>query len=186
MPTINDANGTPANVTTRGMVKALAVSESLEGHTNRTHGQAFTWQFSTAATAADDCIFYIKNTDDLPLILEGIDLFISDDCAIYLKLGGTGTTAAGTVVTGVAMNAGSGEVADVTCLYAEDVESGGTFTGATECNRYSFESGTVVDTHNINFPMDIVIPKNQVFSIWVDTASVVIKGTLYGFFHNGV
>jgi len=184
MPTINDPNGQAADVTSEKMLKALCVSETLEGHTNRGHGQAFTWQFSTAATAADDCIFYIKNTDDLPMILEGLDLYVSNDCDVYLKLGGSGTTAAGTVVTGVPLNAGSGEVADVTCLYSEDVESGGTFTGAIECNRYCYESGTVVDTHNINFPMDIVIPKNQVFSIWTDTPSVVITGTLYGFFHD--
>ena len=183
MPTINDPNGTPASVTDERMVRTLAVSESLEGHTNRAHGAAYTWQFIDDPDAADDCIFYLKNNDTLPLILEGIDLFITDDCDVYLKLGGTGTTAAGTAITGANMNAGSGLAADVTCIHDGDIEAGGTFAGAVECNRYVYESGTLVDTHHMNFPMDIVIPKNQVFSIWVDTIAVVIKGTLYGFFH---
>jgi len=184
MPTLNDANGTPVSVDDENMVKTLAVTESLEGHSNRRHGSAYTWQFSNDPAAADDCIFYIKNNDDLPLILEGIDLFITDDCDVYLKLGGTGTTAAGTTVTGTNMNAGSGNDADVTCLHAEDIEAGGTFSGAVECCRFIYESGTLVDTHHMNFPMDIVIPKNQVFSLWVDTISIVVKGTLYGFFHD--
>jgi len=183
MPTLNDPNGTAAHVTDGNMLKVLSVRESLEVHSNRTHGSAYTWQFIDDPDAADDCIFYLKNTDDLPLILEGIDLFITSDCDVYLKLGGIGTTATGTAITGTNMNAGSGLAADVTCIHAGDVESGGTFSGAVECNRFVYESGTIVDTHNVNFPMDIVIPKNQVFSIWVDTISVVVKGTLYGFFH---
>ena len=180
---ITGPNAMPADVTDERMLRALCVSESLEGHTTRGHGQSFTWQFSNDPAAADDCIFYLKNNDDLPLILGGIDLYITDDCEVYLKLGGTGTTAAGTVVTGANMNAGSGLAADVTCLHAEDVEAGGSFTGAVECNRFKYTTGTTVDTHNVNFPMDIVIPKNQVFSLWVNTISIVITGTLYGFFH---
>jgi len=184
MPTINDADGTAVIVSDKGRLQTDCVTEERESHTNRVHGTAYTWQFSNDPAAADDCIFYLKNNDDQTLILEGIDLFITDDCDVYLKLGGSGTTHAGTVVTGTNLNAGSGNVADVTCLHAEDVESGGTFTGAVECNRYIYESGSLVDTHHINFPQDIMIPKNQVFSLWVDTIAIVVKGTLYGYFHD--
>jgi len=45
MPTLNDANGTPVSVDDENMVKTLAVTESLEGHSNRRHGSAYTWQF---------------------------------------------------------------------------------------------------------------------------------------------
>ncbi len=183
MPTLNDANGTPVTVDDENMVKTLSVIESLEGHSNRNHGSAYTWQFIDDPDAADDCIFYLKNTDDLPLILEGIDLFVTLDCDVYLKVGGSGTTATGTAITGTNMNAGSGNAADVTCIHDGDIESGGTFSGAVECCRFVYEADTIVDTHHVNFPMDIVIPKNQVFSLWVDTIAIVIKGTLYGFFH---
>jgi len=182
MPTVNDANGTPQTVDDEGRAHTFCVNVSEEHHSNKDHGAAYTWQFSDDPDAADDCIFYIKNNDDKILVLEGIDLFITDACEVYLKVGGSGTTAAGTAITGTNMNPGSGEVADVTCLHDGDVEAGGTFTGAVECNRWIYSAAK--DTYNINFPVDIIIPKNQVFSLWVDTIAIVITGTLYGYFHH--
>jgi len=180
MPTLNDPDGPAARVS-EGMLKSLCVSESLEGHTNRHHQQAYTWQFSNDPAANDDCIFYIKNNDELPLILEGLNLFITGACEVYVKIRGAGTTAAGTVVTGVCVNGGGADDSDVTCLHAEDVEAGGTFAGAVEFDRFKYAAA--VDSYDLNFPMDVTLPKNAVFSLWVDTAGVVITGTLYGFFH---
>ncbi len=184
MPTINSSSGTPVEVTGEHQLETYAITISEEHHTNKHEGIAYTWQFSDDPDAADDCIFYLKNNDDLDLVLEGIDLFITADCAVYLKVGGAGTTAAGTTIVAANLNAGSGNMADVTCLHDGDIEAGGSFTGAIECNRYVYESGTLVDTHHINFSMDIIIPKNQVFSLWVDTIAIVITGTLYGYFHD--
>ena len=183
MGTINDKNGTPMVVTPGGKARVYAVIESEEHHANESDGLAFTWQFSEDADANDDCIFYLKNTDSLPLMLEGIDLYVTSDAEVYLKVGGSGTTAAGTDVVGANLNPGSGNVADVTCIKDGDVEAGGTFSGATECKRYKYTEGTTYDTHHINFPMDIILPKNQVFTVWCDTAAVVIMATLYGYFH---
>jgi len=184
MPTVNDANGTPVIVTPGGKARTYTITESEEHHANESDGLAFTWQFSDDADANDDCIFYIKNTDSLELMLEGIDLYVTSDAEVYLKVGGTGTTAAGTAVTGTNLNPGkSGNDADVTAIHDGDIEAGGSFTGAIECNRYKYTEGTTYDTHHINFPMDIVITKNQVFSIWCSAAGVVIIATLYGYFH---
>ena len=184
MPMITGPNAMPANVDHEGRLTVQSTEVSMEHHVNKDEGLAFTWQFSEDPDANDDCIFYLKNNDDKVLVLEGIDLFITSDCDVFLKIGGSGTTATGTTITGANLNAGSGNVADVTCIHDGDIEAGGTFTRAVECNRFVYESGTLVDTHHINFVMDIIIPKNQVFSIWVDTAGVVIKGTLYGWFHD--
>ena len=184
MPTINGPDGTVANVDDEHRLAVRSVETSLEHHVNAEEGEAYTWQFSEDPDAGDDCIFYLKNNDDKNLILEGIDLFITTDCDVYLKVGGTGTTATGTAITGTNLNAGSGNSADVTCIHDGDIEAAGTFTGAIECNRFVYESGTLVDTHHINFVMDIIIPKNKVFSIWVDTTGVVVTGTLYGYFHS--
>ena len=184
MPTINDPNGTPAQVDSENRLRVRSVQTSLEHHVNKDEGNAYTWQFSDDPDAADDCIFYIKNNDDKDLVLEGIDLFITLDTDVYFKVGGSGTTAAGSAITGTNLNPGSGHVADVTCIHDGDVEAGGSFTGATECMRYVYQAGTLVDTHHINFVMDIIIPKNQVFTIWVSTIAIVITGTLYGYFHH--
>ncbi len=182
MPTTNDPNGNPQKVNEEGQAHTVAVAHRAGHHVNEVHGEAYTWQFSEDPDAGDDCIFYLKNNDDKVLVLEGIDLFITTDTDVYLKVGGTGTTAAGTAITGTNVNAGSGNIADVTCLHDGDIEAGGTFTGATESNRYVYQSGTLVDTHHINFPQDIVIPKNQVFSIWSSIIAVIVTGTLYGYF----
>ena len=181
MPTVNDPSGTPQHVSKENMAKTLAVSESLEGHTNRYHKQAYTWQFSNDPDVGDDCIFYIKNNDEVPLILEGLTLFITAACEVYIKIRGSGTTAVGTPVTGVCVNGGGNDDSDVTCLHDGDVESGGTFSGGVEFDRFKYSAAT--DSYEVNFPMDVTLPKNAVFSLWVDTAGVVVTGTLYGFFH---
>lgn len=185
MPTINGPNGTGATVNDENRLETSCVTETAEHHTNREEGEAYTWYFSDDADVGDDCIFYLKNTDDKELILEGIDLYVTSDEEVYLKVGGTGTTASGaTTVVGTNLNAGSGNVADCIALHHGDIESGATFAGGVECNRYKYTEGTTYDTHHVNFPMDIVIPKNQVFSLWCATAGVVVNGTLYGFFHD--
>ena len=182
MPTVNDPDGRAAKVDDENRLRVRSIQTSLEHHVNKDEELAFTWQFSDDPDAADDCIFYLKNNDDKDLVLEGMDLFITADTDVYIKLGGTGV-AAGTAVVGTCLNAGSGNVANVTCVHDGDVESG-TFVGGTECNRYVYQSGTLVDTHHINFPMDIIIPKNQVFGIWVSIIAIVVTGTVYGYFHN--
>ncbi len=181
MPTTNDPDGTAQWVNAEHMALTQCVIESLEGHTNRHHKKSYTWQFSNDPDANDDCIFYIKNNDELPLILEGLNLFITAACEVYLKIRGAGTTAAGTVVTGVSVNGGGADDSDVTCLHDGDVEAGGTFAGAVEFERLKYSAAK--DSYDFNFPMDVVIPKNAVFTLWVDTAGVVVTGTLYGFFH---
>lgn len=183
MPTINDANGQVAGVTDHGRLTTDCVTVTEEHHVNKDEGEAYTWQFSEDPDANDDCIFYIKNTDDKDLVFEGVDLYVTADCEVYLKIGGEGTTATGTTITGTNLNVGSGNVADVACIQDGDVEAGGSFTGSNEFVRYKYTEGTTYDTHHRNFPCDIIVPKNQVFSLWVNTAGVIVAGTLYGYFH---
>ena len=185
MPTINGPNGTVVKVTDENRLSMEGVAYSEEHHANQHEGVAYTWYFSTTATAADDCIFYLKNNADKDLVLEGMDLYVTTDAVVYAKIGGSGTYAtATTAVTGANLNAGSGNVADVTAGYAADIEGvGSTFTGGTEVGRWTYTDGTSYDTHHINFPMDLVIPKNQIFTFWAYTQTVVINGTVYGYFH---
>ena len=182
MPTVNDPNGQPQAVDDEGRAHTFCITVSEEHHSNKNHESAYTWQFSDDPDAADDCIFYLKNNDDRLLVLEGMDIQTSAACGVYIKKGGTGTTAAGTTITGTNMNAGSGNTADVTSLHDGDIEAGGSFSGAVETNRWTYAAAK--DTHNLNFPLDIIIPKNQVFTLWVDTIAIVVAGTVYGYFHH--
>ena len=184
MPTVNDPDGTAQHVDNENRALTSTISDTKEHHANIHEQAAYSWYFTDDPDASDDCIFYIKNNDDKDLILEGIDLFITDECTVYFNLGGTGTiNSSATTVTGANLTAGSGNKADATAAHDGDIESGGTFSGSTTGFRYKFITGTTVDTKHFNFPMDVVIPKNQVFTIWVDTISIVVNGTLYGFFH---
>jgi hypothetical protein len=179
-------NGYKAKVTEENMLLTRAVTVSDEHHVNVDEGEAYSWYFTTDPDAADDCVFYLKNDSDADLILEGMDLFVTDDCDVYVKLGGSGAYATGTTaVVGANLNAGSGNVADCTCGKHTDIEAAGsTFSGGTEVARYAYQSGTLVDTHHINFPCDLIVPKNQIFTIWVDTISIVIQCTVWGYFHD--
>ena len=183
MQTIHGPNGKVVNVTKTGRLETYAVTVSLEHDTNKRNGEAYSWYFTDDADANDDCIFYLKNNDDRDLVLEGMNLYVTSDAEVYIKLGGVGTTnSSATAVVGCNMNAGSGNVADVTALHDGDIQAGATFSSSTECLRYKYTDGTSYDTHDINYPMDIIIPKNSVFSIWCGTAGVVIQCTIFGFF----
>ena len=85
MPVINNPDGTFVDVDKEHRLLAASIMDTKEHHTNIHEGEAYSWQFSDDPDAADDCIFYIKNNDDKSLILEGIDLFITTDCAVYLR-----------------------------------------------------------------------------------------------------
>ena len=178
-------NGYSAKVTDENMLLTRAVTVSEEHHANIDEGNAYSWYFTTDPDAADDCVFYLKNNSDDDLIIEGMDLFVTDDCDVYCKLGGSGTYAtATTAVVGANLNAGSGNIADVTCGYHTDIEAtGSTFSGGTQVSRHVYQEGSLKDTHRINFPCDLIVPKNQIFTLWVDTIAIVIQCTVWGYLH---
>ena len=147
---VNDENRLLSNCTT----------ESIEHHTNVHEGEAYNYQMSEIPSGSPATIVYIKNENDIDLVLEGMNVMNQETQMYELSLGDTGTPAGTITVTPANMNAGAGNVADGTFY------TGSNMTGLTQ--------GTVVEriwassssgTQALNFDMDIIVPKNQTFVV---------------------
>ena len=161
-------NGYSAGVNSENQLLTSAITQSIEHHVNTSEGEAYSLPIQVSADAADDCVFYLKNNNDKPITIEGLTFAVHTATAndsVYFKLGDSGTRDAATDVVPVNLNTGSGNKA------TGDFETGvhlndGTLDGGTEFERLLI-TGTEKDSGNFNFPQDVIVPKNGVFTIYI-------------------
>ena len=170
--------GYSAGVTDENMLKTKATTQTIEHHSNQVHGQAYALPISVSANAADDCIFYMKNSSDTDMIIEGLTVGCKDatsDDSLYFKLGDTGTRDSATDVVPINLNTSSGNTA------SGDFETGvhlndGTLSGGSEFERILLPDTTDKTSSNFNFTQDVIIKENGTFTIWVGGSGT---GTYY-------
>ncbi|KKM16292.1 hypothetical protein LCGC14_1687370, partial [marine sediment metagenome] len=143
MTFIDDGKGTgsKAGVTTRNRLLVTAIQSSIEHYVNHNEGQAYQILFEQAPTANDDCIFYLQNTHvTKELVIQGITLYVSAACEVYMKLGASGTRNSVSVLTPANLNIGSTNAAQGTFEKGADLDGGSaTLNGADyEIYRYKF------------------------------------------------
>jgi hypothetical protein len=171
-------NGYKAKVNSDNMLYTRAITESVEHYTNHDEQRAFAVTFNQSPTAANDCFFWIKNTDtERDLIIEGMMLGHKDatavDPEVYMKLGDDGTANSGSDVTPVAVNTESPYSATCTCEKGADLDNAGSgITGGTEFGRFLFAAAAGQDVSSTmrNFPMDVILAPNGSFSLWATDA----------------
>ena len=179
---IEDGQGTSrtAGVDDENRLKTLAITRSMEHASNQKHGTAYNVVFSQKPKAADDCIFYMKNTDDTDMVLEGLTIGVTDAGAnesIYFKLGDSGTRDSATDIVPSNLNSGSGNKADGDFEKGEDLTAG-TLDGGTEFERIVLAAAAATDkvSSTFNFNQDVVLKKNGVFTIYIGGS---FAGTYY-------
>ena len=99
-------------------------------------------------------------------MIEGVWWQTSAAEEVYYKLGDAGTAVKtnGADITPANLNAGSGKVADVTC-YSNTADGAVDITGITGGTTVQKLWLTNTDSQSFNCDQDIIVPKNQVFSI---------------------
>ena len=180
---IEDGAGTgfKALVNTTNQLAVTAISSSVEHHVNHHDGQAYSALFAQAATAADDCVFYLENTSEIDMVLEGINISVSGTTDVYFQAGNEGTRPTATDVTPANLNLGSGRTATGVFEVGADLQGGGTLATSTEIERYKFIGATATD--HFNFPQDLIVPKGSTFTIWMSVQSITLTTTLYFNYH---
>ena len=162
-----------------------AVIQTIEHHANADHGDSYNAIFAVNPDGANDVIFYLKNTDEDDMIIEGVWLQSSAAEEVYFKIGDIGTAikTSGADITPVNLNAGSGNIANVLCHSNVD-------DGAVDITGLSggsiFQKIWIVaaaDTKLFNFEQDIIISKNQIFTIYCVGGDTNIRGTVIFYFH---
>jgi len=177
-------SGNKARVVEGNKLYTKAVTVSVEHETNHDEGLAFSVPFSQSPTAADDCIFYMINSADEDLIVEGVTCGVINctaDDTLYFKLGDAGTRNAASDLTPVNNNAGSGNAAQGTWEQGADLDGGAaTLTGGTEFDRLVMAGVTDKTSSHYNFEQDIILTKNNTMTAWVGGSAT---GTWYLTFH---
>jgi hypothetical protein len=182
---INDGRGQGnsmgVNDENRGLTEAVTLTK--ERHTNEDEGEAYHALFEQSPTANDDCIFYMVNSHTTKtMIVEGIWFSVSAACEVYMQANAKGTRNSATVITPVNCNFGSGNEAEGTFERGADLDGGSaTLTGGTEIERYVFRAAS--DSSHFNFEQDVIIPRNQTLTIWCDTSTATVNGTVVFNYH---
>lgn len=180
---IEDGTGTgyKARVSSENKLQVEAVTHISERHVNFVHGQAYSIVLDQVPTGTDDCILYVRNDDDDDLILSSISAFTSGSTELYLHLGDAGTPDTPTTLAPVNRDAGSGNVANCTCQQGADLATGAALSGGSEVDRFRLEANA--QTYRQHWNSDIIVPKNQTFTLW-SSAIVTVNATLSVFFHD--
>ena len=175
----------PANVNEQGHLETEAITHSAEHYANHVPQKAYQVPFAVNPDAAGDCFFYIKNSDTQALTIEGFSYASSAAEEIYVEIANAGTAirTSGEVLTPANLNAGSGHQADVTCWSNTGdgaVDITGLETGR-EVERLWIVAAADKTYHN--FECDVIIPENQVFTLWCVGGDTNIRGTVVFYFH---
>ena len=173
-------SGTGAKVDSENRILTSSVSETLEHHANQHEGEAYNVLFSVTPAGAGDDFFYLKNNDDKDSVIEGIWWQTDGTETVTYVLSDIGNTG-GTVgnITPANLNAGSGKVANAIVQSGNDITglSGGT-------NIQTIKLTTQTTSAYFNCEQDIIISKNQTFTITATSGSVALIGTVVFNFHS--
>ena len=135
-----------------------------------------------STSSGDVCFAYIKNTDNIDMCLEeiGIRLGGTSQTEIIKVLGNTtGTPVGGNPITPANLNLGSGKEADGTFQAGSEITG---LSGGTELHRiYMGSSDTSTD---FNFGQDIIVPKNNIITLWATNLSTEIDIVLLFNYHS--
>lgn len=183
---IEDGKGTgrTAAVDSDNRLSTTAVVSSIEHHVNHAHENAYNASFDNSPTLANDAIFYLKNDSDMDLTVEGFYLSTTGTLTgssfdVFIEIN-TSDTPSGTTVTPTNMNAGSGKIADVTCLKGSDL--GITNGNGTEVARGRFTSA--FSTSFFNFEQDLILPKGKSLALFCNDAALTVQGHIPFNFHS--
>lgn len=177
--------GYKAGVNNENKLLVFATTQPASHHANHEEGEAYTFYFNCEAVGADDCILYMKNTDDVDMVIDGMWINTGGTIDLYFKLGATGT-AGGTSESLVPANRNAGSGKSATGTFESDDDGTATditgLSGGTEVERWHIETETTSEW--FDFHSDLIIPKNSTFSMWTPTAGRNVKGTVYFFYHD--
>lgn len=162
-------SGRKAEVNKNNKLMVNAVAASPE-HFINTKGQAYSVSFAATPAGPGDCFFYMKNTSDTDMIIEGFGLYLVANEYVDVNLKVEGIPIGGSDITPINLNGGSGNLAD------GDFENGNDITGLTGSVAYRFYHASGNDTKYHNFEMDIILTKNQTLMLCIQTGTTALAG----------
>lgn len=171
-------NGYSVKVDSENRMYVEAITKTSEHMANHKYGKAFSLVFQVTPTGAGDCFFYFKNNDDEDIIIEGLDAYVSATEYFEVRINNTGTPVGGTDLTPVILNTSSGFSPPITCQYGVDITG---LNAGDIAYRYFMVTGS--GTKTINFDQDIILKKNGVMTLWIQTGTGAVGFNINAHFH---
>lgn len=171
-------SGKRAKVNSYNQLVVRAISGSVEHWSNHDQEKAYHVLFDQTPTAAGDCFFYLKNTSDMDIIIEGFTCSVASAEQIEVYLGDTGTPVGGTTLTPVNANTNAGGVATGTFQAGNDI------TGLTQGSKLDKVWFTSAASTAYNFEVDVVVGTNGVFTMCATAGAKNVRGTIYFYYED--
>ena len=155
---ITNKDGVSADVNEDAQLLVRSVRETEESFANK-NGNSYSVLVDVTSATTDDDFFYLKNKDDMDLVVYHIEGWCDDaNQEIKVLIGATDAgTDAGDALTPVNMNAGSGNLADIDCTQdATDLA----ITGGSTVTLLKFPV-TALELASWDFSSGIIVPKNR-------------------------
>ena len=179
--TIDDGTGSgrSTGVDEDNRLKVNAVTQTTEHFANHIKGEAYNVLFSATPSGAGVCFFYMKNESENDLVIEGVNVFMQSDQYIDVYLNDTGIPANGNEIIPVNLNSGSGNNA------LGVFEDGATITGLVQGSKiFRLYHASSAESNYINFNQDVVLKKNGILTLYIETGLSLIEGHLAINFHD--
>ncbi len=176
---IEDGTGTgkTVKVGANNRLHVDGLIKTAEHEANHRDGNAFSVLFEATPTGAGDCFFYMKNLNDLDIIVEGVGMFLPAAEFFTVVIKDEGIPVGGGTITPTNLNAGSGNTADGTFQDGNDITG---LTGGV--TAYKIERLAASGQEYENFEQDIILPKNAVLTLYIETGTTALHGFLDFYF----
>lgn len=164
---------TGQRVSENGRAAVDACSMHKSHFVNHFCEECYTLIISQQATAANDCIGYIKNTSATDLVINEARLYSTAASTITVTVDDTGTPNSPTTITPVNCNVGSGNDADGTFYKGADLDDGN-LTGGNDLHYVRCKAS---EEGIREFKSGIIVPKNKTVTFYVsqNSAAVVLE-----------
>jgi len=161
-----------AKVNIEGELEVRSIRETELEHAS-SKGSAYSWDSTELDIDAGDTMLFVKNTSDIPLILD-VAIFNGSNviCTWDIGIGTATTTPAGTTVTGVNQNTGfEGTIAEANALSDETAVADASVIARLK---------TAVSGHHEHSLDGVILQKNHYIQINQETestsGSVILRG----------
>jgi hypothetical protein len=165
--------GTKASVDVNGFLGVRAISQSIEHSINHFFGLAFNVLFTQTPAGTDDCVFYMENTSDTDISIEGLIISVDGATNVSVYINDKGTRNAATDLVPANLNGGSGNIATGNFEQGSDLAGGSsTLTGGKLVEKFVLRAAS--DSKTINFEQDIILPKGATLTIYSSAVVEII------------
>lgn len=165
---IEDGKGKSGNMSVSAAQRGNVSSKSKNRlfYISRDDGLAFNAIMPSFNAVAGNYVFYIKNTaSDKNMYINHIE-FHSVEAAVWKVFQVTGTAAAGTAITAVNLNLGSGRPAESTIM-----GGGATITGLTVGNQIGTHRTTALSESEMDWGGGLILSPNTAIMVEYDTGT---------------